>query len=135
MPQLDFTTILPQTFWFIVIFLSIYTVLIHFFLPNFIKLIKTRKNTILVNEKEVILLKNSLQVKQSIIKILIHQNFINLKTMLETNFLFFSTGSSIINLVPVDTKIISVLYYNSLYCDMSVLNSITLAPCFLNLKI
>lgn len=129
MPQLDFTTTLPQIFWLIVIFFTVYTILVHFFLPNFIRLIKSRKNIILVNEKEINLLENKFIRKQTIVKQIIKRNFVELKVTLEKEFPTFLTTAKV-DLTPSDLKLIHVLYYNTLYYDTIILDSILLKPNF-----
>lgn len=129
MPQLDFTTTLPQIFWLIVIFFTVYTILIHFFLPNFIKLIKSRKNIILINEKETNLLENKFIRKQTIIKQVIKHNFVELKVTLEKEFPTFLTTAKV-DLTSSDLKLMHVLYYNTLYYDTIILDSILLKPNF-----
>jgi Na+-driven multidrug efflux pump len=134
MPQLDFNTTFPQIFWLITIFFFVYTSLVHFFLPSFIKLLKSRKNIILNNEKELSTLQNNFLEKQFFRKKLVQNNFSKLKNVLEKEFPLFLTSTSM-DFTPSDIKIASALYYNTLYYDTTILNSIHLKPNFLNLKI
>lgn len=135
MPQLDFNIALPQIFWLIILFIFVYTILVHFFLPNFIKLIKTRKYIILVNEQEVIFLKENLVKKQFIFRKTIQQNFGGLKIVLEKQLSTFFTSPSTTSTISIDTKLVSVLNNSILYYDTTILNLIYLKPSLLDLKV
>ena len=135
MPQLDFTIAFPQIFWLIVIFVSIYTILVHFFLPNFIKLIKIRKKLILVNDVEFYNLKTKFTKRQNLTKKIIQRNFNAIKFMLEQEFYSFLKTPSKLNLVLLNEKLSYILYYNTLYYDKVILSLVPLKPNFLSLKI
>lgn len=135
MPQLDFIIFFPQVFWLIILFLFLYVIVIHFFLPFFIKILKSRKYILKKNTE--LLLKNQLEfkVKQSKMNILLNKNFKKTKKIFEHQIfiLFFLNSKFDWNLV--DRKVVKVLYYNILYYDINVLKSIPLKLKFLNIKI
>ncbi len=135
MPQLDFNTTLSQIFWLIIIFFFLYIILIHFFLPNFIKLIKSRKYIILINVKETTFMKNNFYEKQLIIKNLTQKNFNKIKLALEKELFISSNLVSALDTTFTDAKITLLLYYNILYYDTIILDSISLKPNFLNLNV
>lgn len=124
MPQLDFTISFPQIFWLIVIFFVVYIFILHFFLPNFIKLIKTRKEVVLFNEKKFIQLKNNSVKKQFLINETIQRNFKILKSTFEKEFSVFLLKSSSINLHDINAKTAKILYDNIMYYNIVTLNLI-----------
>lgn len=132
MPQLDFNTTLPQIFWLIITFFFVYMLLIHFFLPNFIKFVKSRKLLILVNTKKCSNLQKQLTVKQLTVKQLIHKNFSKIKSILEKDFSIFFMSASSFNFLFSDKKIAYTIYHNIMYYDTIILNSIPLRVTFLN---
>ena len=134
MPQLDFTITFPQIFWLLIIFTTVYSILVHFFLPNFIKLNKSRKDIVSTNQNTTILLKNSFDKKQLFIEGIIRSNFFELKSVLEKEFPSLLFNKTKITLEFFDFKLASVLYYNTLYYDATILNSVPLKPNFLKSK-
>ena len=135
MPQLDFNITFSQLFWLILTFFFTYTVLTHYFLPTFIKLVQARKLIILANETKLANLQNTLSQKQVMFKQLLRSNFDTIRILIEKNFL------SLLNLLPrtdlvlLNKKIALTLYFNVLYYDIIILNSICIKPKFLSLKI
>ncbi len=130
MPQLDFIIAFPQIFWLVVIFFSLYTILVHFFLPTFIKLLKSRKQIVLENSQLLISLQKNFDLKQKNLNKLMEKNFLIIKEMLEKEIFNFFSGSFSINLVEVDKKIAKTLYCNLLYYDSNILEAISIKPKF-----
>lgn len=130
MPQLDFSIIFPQVFYLFVTFFLVYTILVYFFLPIFIKSLKSRKRIVLENSKLLISTQNNFVTKQVYLNTILNKNFCLLKLTLETKILniFFFKGS--LDLNYVDIKLIKALYNIVLYYDMSVLDSVSLSPKF-----
>ena len=135
MPQLDFNITFSQLLWLILIFFSTYTALTHFFLPIFIKLVRARKLIILANEVELIGLQTKLNQKQAIFEQLLHNNFDRIRVLIEKNFFSLLDVSPRTDLLLLNKKIAFTLYYNVLYHDTIILNSIYIKPKFLSLKI
>jgi len=132
MPQLDFVIAFPQIFWLIVIFFMFYTIVVHFFLPNFIKILKSRKQIVLENSKTLVELENRFNSKQLLLSGTLETNFIKIRILLEKDISQFFSTKNLFDLTLVDTKIAMALYYNILYYDTNVLESILLKPNFLN---
>ena len=130
MPQLDFIIIFPQIFWLIVIFFSLYTILIHFFLPKFIKIIKARKQIIITNSNILNNIKTNFDDKQRLLNKELEKNFFKIKLMLEKEIFPSFKKTVLINSDKVDSKLATTLYSNILYYDTTVLESILLRPNF-----
>nr|UVF63021.1 ATP synthase F0 subunit 8 [Synarthrophyton patena] len=126
MPQLDFIIIFPQIFWLLIVFLFTYIILSHFFLPIFIKTLKSRKYIILENTKILIKTQNKFNLKQTQLSFLLNRNFKLIKVMLETEIFSLFSEDSNIDLNLVNIKLIEALYYNILYYNSNVLDSIPL---------
>ena len=131
MPQLDFIIIFPQIFWLTTIFFIFYIILTHFFLPIFIKLIKSRKQVVLENNKILLELQSKFILKQNFMNRVLKQNFIKIKLLLENEIsLFFIESNHSFDFNLVNIKMAQVLYYNTLYYDLNILESISLKPIF-----
>lgn len=134
MPQLDFTIILPQIFWLLLAFFFVYTVLVYFFLPIFIKSLKVRKYIVLENSLLLEKTQNKFFLKQAYLNDLLNKNFHLIKSILETEILNIFSSKNKFNLNSIDTKIVKVIYYITLYHNTSILDSISLSPKFSFLK-
>lgn len=134
MPQLDFIIIFPQIFWLVIIFFFTYAILIHFFLPVFLKSLKTRKYIITENSRILTVTQDKFNSKQKQINSILNANFTKIKLMLELEFFNLFTNNTNLDLNSIDTKIVEALYYNVLYHDYEILNSITLNPTLSYLK-
>jgi len=132
MPQLDFVIAFPQIFWLIVIFFSFYTVVVHFFLPNFIKVLRSRKQIVLENIKTLSDIEVKFNSKQILLNKVLETNFTKIRVLLEKDVSQFFFTKDLFDLTSINTKTIAVLYYNILYYDINVLNSTPLKPNFLN---
>lgn len=126
MPQLDFIIIFPQIFWLIVVFFFTYAILIHFFLPIFLKSLKIRKYILVENSKVLTSTQFKFDSKQRQLNLILNANFNKIKVMLEAEFFALFSDKSTFDLNSIDTKIVEALYYNILYHDLEVLDSITL---------
>lgn len=124
MPQLDFLIAFPQIFWLIIIFFSLHTILVHFFLPNFIKLLKVRKKVVLENSETLSKLEIKLHYSQSTLNKIIIINFSKIKILLEKELNSFFVISGWFNSGLVDKKIASALYHNIIYYDTNIIESI-----------
>lgn len=130
MPQLDFTIASSQIFWSIITFFVLYIILTHFFLPNFIKVLKARKKILLENNIKLLKLKKSLATKQNILNKNIDLNLIKIKTLIEKEMLVFFKTFSLIDLKFLNKNIARVLYFNSIAYDTNILKSIQLKIVF-----
>ena len=136
MPQLDILIVLPQIFWLIIIFILFYFILTYYFLPIFLKTIKSRKKLsnynqtinsnlikdILLNRKNVL---SDLYVNFNTIKSIVFIKLINIKFQFKqkpfkqkysklTNIIFKAVNNSIF------------------YCNLNLLSSLKFYPFMLN---
>jgi len=137
MPQLDRIIILPQIFWFFLIFILFYSLLSHFFLPKFINSIKLRKKIIDLNNDMFLGIEKTTQKDQLLILIQLNKNLSKVKNSIylnsvKINFIFLDT--KLVNPVKLDNCIINVIYKNMLFCNQQILNYIKLYPSNLNLR-
>nr|YP_009317596.1 ATP synthase F0 subunit 8 [Pterocladiella media]AOX49048.1 ATP synthase F0 subunit 8 [Pterocladiella media] len=121
MPQLDRIIIFPQIFWLFLIFTSFYIILTHFFLPKFLKSLKSRKSVIDLNELKVNYVKQQSIESEQKFKDLLTQDLAKIKFFFNSNVAF-----EILNLENSEAdRIISQAVKNSiLFCNFQILNSI-----------
>nr|YP_009348188.1 ATP synthase F0 subunit 8 [Corallina officinalis]APX55298.1 ATP synthase F0 subunit 8 [Corallina officinalis]QJF58169.1 ATP synthase F0 subunit 8 [Corallina officinalis]QJF58215.1 ATP synthase F0 subunit 8 [Corallina officinalis] len=134
MPQLDFTIAFPQIFWLFLSFFLLYSIIVHVFLPIFVKSFKARKKLVIANNESFNHLQKQLHLKQTSLITLLNQNIIKIRTTFEKNILPTFTSDTTFDFDLINQKLAKVLYYNTLYCDLNVLDSIPLKPKFLNLR-
>nr|WCH57793.1 ATP synthase F0 subunit 8 [Hypnea flava] len=134
MPQLDRVIIFSQIFWLFLIFSVLYITLTHFFLPLFLKSLKSRKQVIVLNGLEILSLNKKALEKQFLIKQKLLSKLLIIEDFLSESYKFQKHFENDHQTVLVDEKIsIAVLNY-LLYCDSFVLNNILFYPKFLNSK-
>ena len=126
MPQLDFVIAFPQIFWLISIFFSLYMIIVHFFLPNFIKSLKARKQVVSENSETLISLEKDFLQKQIILNKFFETSFSKIKEMLEKEISSSFKETFLGNLNLIDVKVAKALYFNILYQDITILKSIKL---------
>nr|AHX02535.1 ATP synthase F0 subunit 8 [Schizymenia dubyi] len=127
MPQLDRIIIFTQIFWLFTVFTIVYTILVHYFLPKFLKSLKSRKEIVLVNSLEVESLSKKITQKQKLLTELLHKNLILVKNILTSNFNSLETDKKL-NLLEVDKKIGTSISNSTQYCDIHILNAILFYP-------
>jgi len=132
MPQLDFVIAFPQIFWLIIIFLFFYIVIVHFFLPNFIKVLRSRKQIVLENSKTLLVMETKFNSKQVLLNQTLEIFFVRVRGLLEKDISKFFSTKELFDLHSINTKVSTALYYNIIYYDVNVLNSVSLKPNFLN---
>ena len=125
MPQLDFIIVSSQIFWLITIFFSLYTILTHFFLPNFIKVLKTRKKLLLENTNKLIDLKNHLSKKNNFFDEIINLKLSKIKILIEKEMSLFFETFVLKNSRLLNKNIANVLYFNLILYDINVLKAIS----------
>lgn len=130
MPQLDFVIIFPQVFWLFTIFFLVYTIIVYFFLPIFVKSLKARKRIVLENSSLLLNTQSNFALKQVRLNDLLNKNFYLIKSTLEVEVfnVFFSKNK--LDLNYVDTKIVKAVHDIVLYYDVNILDSIPLSPKF-----
>ena len=130
MPQLDFTTTFPQIFWLIITFFSLYTILTHFFLPNFIKSLKARKQILVENADYFNYLQSMFDNKQKNLNKIIESNFLSIREMLENKLFLYFQETILVDLKLSDKKIAKALYNSILYYNLHTLDSVPIKPTF-----
>lgn len=119
MPQLDLIIIFPQIFWFFIIFISFYSVLLHYILPKFLIILKSRKLILSLNTKKIVELTNkSIDSRKEIIKYIK-----NMLTLINQNYKSPLINQNYKSPLKIDTKLILiikdlVLYYNKYTFDL-----------------
>ena len=131
MPQLDRIIITSQIFWLFLIFLVLYTILTHFFLPKFLRILKIRKQMLDINNQEA----SVINVKINERRILLKQLVVNNLSLIENYLKTFTLIASNNNVQLLDMKIANAFLISSLYCNNLLFKSIILFPKTLNLKI
>ena len=134
MPQLDRIIVFSQIFWLFVIFSSLYAILTHYFLPRFLKSLRSRKQIINENITESLIITNSLAKKQVLMKQVLIKNLFLVENSIQNKLIPLNFNDKIINSHLIDEKIGFTSLNLSLYCDNQLLNSIFLFPKSLNLK-
>nr|YP_009502238.1 ATP synthase F0 subunit 8 [Porolithon onkodes]ASB29840.1 ATP synthase F0 subunit 8 [Porolithon onkodes] len=130
MPQLDFIITSSQIFWLVVTFLILYIVLTHFFLPNFIKILKTRKHIILENANKLSKLEKQFKYKQDTFDTLIEVNLAKIKILIEKEMFSSFKNIFFIDLIELNKKVLSALYSNLIFYDINILSSIQIKSVF-----
>lgn len=135
MPQLDFIIILPQIFWFFLIFISLYLYVLHYFLPKLIFSLKFRKLVVKKNNLEILKL-NSAFIKQK--KLLNSKLIYDLKSFKSCFFFNLKKINNIFikqkysNPEILNKKVLSFIVNTNLFCSKQILNAITILPSHLN---
>nr|QUJ09440.1 ATP synthase F1 subunit 8 [Neorhodomela munita] len=136
MPQLDTLIVLPQIFWLIIIFIFFYFVLTYYFLPTFLKTIKSRKklfnhnHSINLNLLKEILLKRKnvlkdLNLNLTTVKSIVFVKLLNLKFKFKQKP-FKQKYSKLTNII------FKALNKSVYYCNLNLLNSLKFYPFMLN---
>ena len=130
MPQLDFIIASSQIFWLILIFFVLYTTLTHFFLPNFIKILKTRKKVLLENGNKLENLKKCFRKKHSLFDNIIDLNLTKIKILVEKEITLLFKSFDLMSLNLLNKDIARVFYFNLISYDINVLKSVSMKPVF-----
>lgn len=134
MPQLDKIIIFSQIFWLFFIFTIFYIILTHFFLPLFIKSLKSRKRILESNILESAKVINQFNTNQINLQKIFLLNFNSIKILLDKDFFLKTKEKEDFFLKEIDEKIGLVLFDSILYCDNKILESIIFNYKSLNLK-
>lgn len=132
MPQLDRIIVFPQIFWLVVIFVFAYATLTHFFLPKFVKALKSRKQIVEANNTELSNLISKIENKQLLLKQLLLKQLVSIDNSL-THDLLIPVNLSKLNTHTIDSKVGFATFNASLYCDVKLFNCISFYPKFLNI--
>nr|WOL37353.1 ATP synthase F0 subunit 8 [Grateloupia asiatica] len=135
MPQLDRIIVFSQIFWLFIIFTTFYTVLTHFFLPKFLKALKSRKQIIEINALEIAKIIEKSSSQQNLIQKVLIRNLGLTKNILVNNLNAALLTKRNSNISMVDEKIGLIIFNMVKYCDAQLLSFISLRPKSLNLKL
>nr|YP_009295538.1 ATP synthase F0 subunit 8 [Mastocarpus papillatus]AOL58022.1 ATP synthase F0 subunit 8 [Mastocarpus papillatus] len=133
MPQLDRIIVFSQIFWLFLVFTSLYAILTHFFLPGFLKSLKSRRLIIEINSSEFLTLSLNTTKKQLLLKDLLLKDLMKIESSILREFSSISSKPKL-NVQQIDKKIELTARNTSLYCDAQLLNAISLYPKSLNLS-
>lgn len=125
MPQLDRSIVFTQIFWLFFVFLFLYIVLTHFFLPKFLQSFKTRNLVIEHNSNENNEITSNFLMNQVVLKDSLNEQLLFVKSTLSSNFVLFS-NKNFIDLCLTDNLLFSSIFYTILYCDSTILDKISL---------
>nr|WOA02300.1 ATP synthase F0 subunit 8 [Gloiopeltis furcata] len=133
MPQLDRIIVFTQIFWLFFIFTSLYITLTHFFLPVFLKAMKSRKKIVDENSKKVLGIDNNLVLKQTLLKQTLLKTLASMGDVSAKHLIPVSSRNSRVDTELVSRKIGQASLDTTLYCSNNLLNFISLYPKLLNL--
>ena len=126
MPQLDRIIISPQVFWLFIVFSTFYIVSTHFFLPKFLKALKSRKGIIKTNEMEVLLLTKKSIANQTELKSLLLTHLNKLKEIFSKSSILSISNTKNLNTKEIDELIGLIIKNSTLFCNYQILNSISI---------
>nr|YP_010199854.1 ATP synthase F0 subunit 8 [Hydropuntia urvillei]UAD89862.1 ATP synthase F0 subunit 8 [Hydropuntia urvillei] len=134
MPQLDRIIIFSQIFWLFFVFSIFYIVLIHYFLPKFIKALKLRKQIVNVNASEVVSKTRFTLKKQKAMKKVLIKNLGVISDLLINYFNKLVINKNNYDTLVIDQKICKVVLNTAKFCDSKLLEAIPMYPKLLNYK-
>lgn len=131
MPQLDYIIIFSQIFWLFFVFCFFYAIVLHFFLPMFLKSIKIRRELINSFNLEISNLEEISFKKTLLLYSNVNQHLLIIKQLLQKeNFIIFLQKN---NSIIIDKKLSIVISNTIKFYNLQVLNSILFCPQVFNL--
>nr|AVK39553.1 ATP synthase F0 subunit 8 [Paralemanea sp.] len=124
MPQLDRIIVFTQIFWLFVIFSLLYIVLIHFFLPQSLKSLKSRDLVIGCNIAENNKVKSDFLLSESLFSKTLSDHLSNIKQTLLGKTIILTNDK--FNPCSINSLIFNPIFNIVLYCDTAILNKISL---------
>nr|YP_010620184.1 ATP synthase F0 subunit 8 [Gredgaria maugeana]WAX04220.1 ATP synthase F0 subunit 8 [Gredgaria maugeana] len=139
MPQLDLVIVFPQIFWLFLFFTFFYFLLTYYFLPIFLKTIRSRKEFIKNNQlMEIHLIKEVSNKQQNMFNIT-NISLGNLRFILFTKLLHikfkFNHQPFKKNFLVINKKILIALTHSFFFCNSILLNYVKCYPFVLNKKV
>nr|YP_010316743.1 ATP synthase F0 subunit 8 [Batrachospermum sp.]UNB13396.1 ATP synthase F0 subunit 8 [Batrachospermum sp.] len=125
MPQLDRIIVFTQIFWLFFVFLFLYIVLTHFFLPKFLQSFKTRNLIIEHNSNENSEINSSFLMSQTVLSDRLNEQLLIVKSTLLNIFVLLN-NKNFIDLRLTDNLLFNSTFYITLYWDSIVLDKISL---------
>nr|YP_009402619.1 ATP synthase F0 subunit 8 [Sheathia arcuata]ARX95759.1 ATP synthase F0 subunit 8 [Sheathia arcuata] len=129
MPQLDRIIIFTQIFWLFLVFASLYTILIYFFFPIFLRSLKSRNLVIDSNSDENNSIKTNFLLTQTTINTALNEQMQFVRAALLKDFVLFSNIKSF-DLRSIDALLLDSIFYTTMYSNEVILRNI-----YLNSKI
>lgn len=124
MPQLDRIIIFPQIFWLFVVFTAFYSVLTHFFLPKFLRVLKARKIIVSFNEQQAIQATRRCAESETKLKETLAEDLEKVKEIFSQNPTFNLRNLKKLETKSVDEAISTATKNSILFCNSQVLDSI-----------
>jgi len=118
MPQLDRIIVLPQIFWFFVVFILFYSIILHYILPQFLLILKSRKKVLIYNMKLLRKLESNTKGR-TLVKV------INKYLLISTTLQELSLEQLDLTMIKVDEKIAKRLKNINLYINLYLLSLIS----------
>jgi Plant ATP synthase F0 len=125
MPQLDHIIVFTQIFWLFSVFLFLYIVLTHFFLPKFLQSFKTRNLVIESNSSENNEINSSFLMNQTVLNDRLSEQLLAVRLTLSNTFILLG-NKNLIDLRLTDSLLFNSIFYTTLYCDSTILDKISL---------
>jgi Plant ATP synthase F0 len=127
MPQLDHIIIFTQVFWLLLTFIGLYVLLTYYFLPTFLKSLKSRNSVIESNSIENEKIQIKLSSSQALIDQILIQGLSDIKAILTIEFLLSNSKTpEEYKLHPIDKQMVKAIFNIMLYCDIQILEYIPL---------
>jgi hypothetical protein len=125
MPQLDHIIVFTQIFWLFFVFLFLYVVLTHFFLPKFLQSFKIRNLVIESNSKEINEINSSFLMNQTVLNDKLSEQLLVVRSTLSNTFVLLGNRNFIDSRL-IDSLLFNSIFYITLYCESTILDKISL---------
>lgn len=127
MPQLDRVIVFTQLFWLITVFVILYIILTHIFLPILIKSFKIRSLFIQFIKDRTNKIQSNLLFKQKFIAKTLNNSLLISKSLLCPKFKPYQRYLHLINFNLLNFQLFTFILYIALYCSKPLINSILLS--------
>nr|QNM39516.1 ATP synthase F0 subunit 8 [Gelidiella fanii] len=121
MPQLDRIIIFSQIFWLFIVFILFYTIITHFFLPKFLKVLRARKLIAKVNSEKATFIANKSSKNKIKLLGVITKNLTTVKKILNSTSNFNITKTN-----KIDELVGKTIKNSILFCNFQILDSINI---------
>lgn len=132
MPQLDKIITFTQIFWMFSVLVFLYTVLTHYFLPIFLKSLKSRKLVVEINSMEINYLSLKKKKKQILLNQVLLDSLITVEKLLWNKFSLENFLDTDPCLMIVDKKISWAAKKSVLYCSQQLFELVSFYPRWMN---
>lgn len=128
MPQLDLVILFSQIFWLAFSFILLYIVVLYYFLPLFLKSIKSRILLLEYNVSKANYFQNSFSERSELLKKLVYNS---LQSVKNTTLTMLSKPSNVefVSIQQAMDKLVGRALWNIvLYCNLNLLKNINFRP-------